>query len=450
MQGTGNRVVLIVGIMLSVFTVAFQSIGLATALPTLMSSFDASHLYPWAFTTMISGMLLATIFAGRLADQRGPALPMYLGFALFGVGLVLGWLAPNVWVVLAARLVQGLGAGALNLTLSVVVAHGFPPKERPRAMALVSFCWLLPAFIGPPFAAWLTHYSWRLVFATMIPLVVVAFLITLPGLRQVQAGFTPGEDEVGPVAVLPTAAVTVAPSLILLAGQGLGVWSVASAVVGVGALVWGLPKILAPAARGFRPGVPSVVLTRAIQAGSFFAAETILLVTLQDLRGYTPFQVGWALTVGSLGWTLGSWLQAQSWVRLDRNTFITLGAALSSAGIAGLTAFAYLPALPIYAGLDAWIVAGVGMGLTMPSSAVAVMSLSSSFEQGRNQSSMQVAESVGNSIVTAVAGGIYTALLAAQPQKLSYVAGLGAAMLVSALAIVASRRIGRIRNELSS
>ena len=196
--------------------------------------------------------------------------------------------------------------------------------------------------------------------------------------------------------------------------------------------------------------MPSVVLTRAIQAGSFFAAETILLVTLQDLRGYTPFQVGWALTVGSLGWTLGSWLQAQSWVRLDRNTFITLGAALSSAGIAGLTAFAYLPALPIYAGLGAWIVAGVGMGLTMPSSAVAVMSLSSSFEQGRNQSSMQVAESVGNSIVTAVAGGIYTALLAAQPQKLSYVAGLGAAMLVSALAIVASRRIGRIRNELSS
>lgn len=450
MQTTGSRVVLIVGIMLSVFTVAFQSIGLATALPTLMSYFDAGHLYPWAFTTMISGMLLATIFAGRLADKRGPALPMYLGFALFGIGLVLGWLAPTVWVVLLARLVQGLGAGALNLTLSVVVAHGFPPKERPRAMALVSFCWLLPAFIGPPFAAWLTQYSWRLVFAAMIPLVAVAFLITLRGLRQVQEGFTPGEDEVGPVAVLPTAAVTVAPSLILLAGQGLGVWSVFSAIVGVGAMVWGLPKILAPAARGFRPGVPSVVLTRAIQAGSFFAAETILLVTLQDLRGYTPFQVGWALTVGSLGWTLGSWLQAQSWVRLDRNTFITLGAALSSAGIAGLTAFAYLPALPIYAGLGAWIVAGVGMGLTMPSSAVAVMSLSSSFEQGRNQSSMQVAESVGNSIVTAVAGGIYTALLAAQPQKLSYVAGLGAAMVVSALAIVASRRIGRIRNELSS
>ena len=76
---------------------------------------------------MVSGMLAATIVAGRIADQRGPAIPMYVGFALFGLGLVLGWLAPSVWVVLLARVVQGLGAGALNLTLGVTVAHGFFP-----------------------------------------------------------------------------------------------------------------------------------------------------------------------------------------------------------------------------------------------------------------------------------------------------------------------------------
>lgn len=447
MAGRGTRA-LIVGIMLAVFTVAFQSIGLATALPTLMNDFDAGHLYPWAFTTMVSGMLLATVISGRVTDRWGPRFPMYVGFALFGVGLVLGWLAPSVWVVLAARLVQGLGAGAMNLTLSVVVAHGFSPQERPRVMALVSFCWLLPAFVGPPFAAWLTLYSWRLVFAVMVPLVLVAWLITRPGLREVQARFESGEDEVGPVAGWPTAAVTVAPTLILLAGQGLGWWSLASALVGVAALLWGLPRILAPAARGNGPGIPSLVLSRAAQAGSFFAAETLLLVTLQDLRGYSPFQVGWALTVGSIGWTIGSWLQAQRWVRLSRDRFITLGAALSTAGIAGLVLFAWLTTLPLASGLLAWVVAGIGMGLTMPSSAVAVMSLSSRFEQGRNQSSLQVAESVGNSVVTAVAGGIYTALLTVQPQRLSYTAGLTASLVLAACAIGMSLRIGRIRNDL--
>ncbi|HMR48959.1 MAG TPA: MFS transporter [Arachnia sp.] len=446
-EAASGRVALIVGIMLSVFTVAFQTIGLATALPTVMTSFDAAQLYPWAFTTMVSGMLLSTILAGRLADLRGPALPMYFGFAMFAVGLVLGWLSPSVWWVLAARAVQGLGAGALNLALMVTVAHGFPAQERPRTMALVSFCWLLPAFVGPPFAAWLTGFDWRLVFAAMLPLVAVAFLITLPGLRQVQARFVP-DSAVAPVAVGPTLAVTIAPSCILMAGQGLGIWSVLAAALGVVLLVWGLPRVLAPAARGVGPGLPSVVLSRALQAGSFFAAETILLVTLQDLRGYTPFQVGLALTVGSVGWTTGSWLQSRRWVALGRDGFITVGAALSATAIAGLVAFAWLPQIPLAVGLAAWVVGGVGMGLAMPSAAVAVMSLSSPFEQGRNQSSMQVAESVGNSVITAVSGSIYTALLLSEPSWLSYTAALGGILVVALMAIGTSRRIGHIPNEL--
>ena len=96
-----------------------------------------------------------------------------------------------------------------------------------------------------------------------------------------QAGFDAGDGEVPPVPVAPTIAVTLAPSLILLAGQPIGAWQWASAAAGVAALAWGLPKIIAPKARGFGPGIPSIVLARAIQAGSFFAAETILLVTLQ-------------------------------------------------------------------------------------------------------------------------------------------------------------------------
>ncbi|QNP57263.1 MFS transporter [Tessaracoccus defluvii] len=447
MGAVGGRT-LIVGIMLSVFSMAFQSIGIATALPTVMDDFDARSLYPWAFTTMVSGMLAATILAGPIADRRGPRAPILAGFAMFAVGLVLGWIAPDVWVVLAARAVQGIGAGALNLGLAVVLAHGFPPAERARAMALVSFCWLLPAFVGPPFAAWLTHYDWRLVFASMLPLVAVAFLLTRPGVRAVQAAFVPDDGDVAHPHVSATIAVTLAPSLILLAGQGLGWVSVACAGVGVAALGWGLPRILAPTARGFGPGIPSVVLTRAMQAGSFFAAEAMILVVLQDLRGYTPFEVGLALTVGSIGWTTGSWLQAQRWLRIDRDAYVSIGAVLSAAGVVFLTAFAWFDTIPLAAGLVSWVVAGLGMGLTMPSSAVAVMSLSSDLEQGRNQSSMQVAESVGNSVITAVAGGIYAALLSTRPEALGYTAALGAASVTALAAVGLSRRIGRIPNEL--
>lgn len=447
MQGRG---ILIVGIMLAVFATAFQTIGLATALPTIMADFDADQLYPWAFTTMITGMLLATVIAGRVCDLRGPGIAMYAGFAMFGVGLVLGMSAPSVWIVLVARLIQGLGAGALNLTLAVVVAHGFPAELRPRAMALMSFCWLLPAFVGPPIAAWLTSFNWRLVFAAMLPLVVLSLVCTIPGVRAVQRGFAPDEEGVPPVAALPLTAVALAPAMILLAGQGLGVVSWGCAVAGAGLLLWGLPRILAPSARGLGGGIPSVVLARAVQAGCFFAAETILLVVLQHLRGYAPLQVGMALTVGSVGWFLGSTLQAQKWVPLSRDAFVTAGAVLASVGIGWLSVFAWNQQIPLAAGLLGWIVGGIGMGLTMPSTAVATMTLSSQFEQGRNQSSLQVAESVGNSVVTAISGAIYTALLVASTRQIAYTTALATVCVLSLVAVVASRRIGYIPNELRS
>lgn len=443
-----SRRMLIAGIMLSVFAVAFQTIGIATALPTIMGHFEAPTLYPWAFTTFVSGMLVATIVAGRIADMRGPSLPMYTGFALFIAGLVIAWLAPDVYVLLLARVVQGLGAGALNLTLSVTVAHAFDGRDRPKVMALISFCWLLPAFVGPPIAAALTRVDWRLVFVSILPLVLVSLLFIRPGLGRVQAEFSRDGEEVPQIAVWPTMAVTLAPSLILLTGQGLGWLSLLSGAAGCLLLAWGLPRILAPKARGLGPGIPSAVVTRALQAGSFFAAETIFLVTLQNLRGLSPFEVGLALTVGSLGWTLGSVLQSQSWVRLSRDAFITVGAVISTAGIAVIVAFAWFPAIHLFVGLAGWIIGGLGMGLTMPSSAVAVMSLSGRSEQGRHQSSMQVAESVGNAVITAVAGGIYTALLFTEPDKLAYAAGLGAALLLASGAVLVSRRIGHIPNEL--
>lgn len=82
----------------------------------------------------------------------------------------------------------------------------------------------------------------------------------------------------------------------------------------------------------------------------------------------------------------------------------------------------------------------------MPSSAVA-MSLSSRYEQGRNQSSMQVAESVGNSVVTAVAGGIYHTRCFWLSQKLAYVASLGAATRWSPSPRCWSAGVLHIRNE---
>ena len=141
---------LLVGLLLAVFAIAFQMIGVAAALPEAMRSLDAVALYPWAFSMAVTGMLTAILVAGRHCDRHGPLVSMGLGFGAMLLGFTAGSFATDVWMLLTARLVQGLGAGAINLTLYVVIALAFPAGRRPAVLAMLSFCWVLPAFLGPP------------------------------------------------------------------------------------------------------------------------------------------------------------------------------------------------------------------------------------------------------------------------------------------------------------
>ena len=74
---------------------------------------------------------------------------------------------------LAGRLVQGLGSGAMNVAIFVCVAQAYSIKQRPKMFTYISTAWVLPAFVGPPASAWLTEQlSWHWVFFAVIPLVL--------------------------------------------------------------------------------------------------------------------------------------------------------------------------------------------------------------------------------------------------------------------------------------
>ncbi len=444
-----SRRPLIVGLLLSVFAIAFQMVGILAALPSVMRAFDADQYFAWAMSTFVVGMLMATMVAGRLADQRGPMTPASIGVVLFTAGLVLAALAPSVWVLLLARVLQGLGAGSLNLSLFVVIALAFTGRERAAVMTWFSYMWLLPAFLGPPVAAALVEISWRLVFATTLPVLLVAVLLVVRPLRALQAGLTPGTDEVGRFPILGAVLLALGPVGLQLAGEGLGSVSVVAGVAGLVFVAIGLPRLLPPAARSFRSGLGPVYMTRAMGAGAFFAGEGFLILGLQDLHGLTALQAGVALTIGSLGWTVGSWIQSRSWVRLRRDQLITLGTALNALGVAAVTVFILSDGGPVWLvlGALAWIIAGFGMGILMPSTAVATMSLSQPWQQGRHSSALQVGESLGNAVLVALVGALYAALLRISDQQAGFTAVFITLVVALVWGVVASRRIGHLANE---
>ncbi len=230
------------------------------------------------------------------------------------------------------------------------------------------------------------------------------------------------------------------------AGQRLDLIAVALAVGGIAALLVGLPRLMPAGFLRLRRGLPAVILVRGLLPGAFFGGEAFVPLMLVEERGIALVLAGAALTVGAIGWTTGSWLQSQTWLRVRRDRLISLGCASVALGLAIVALTALFPGIWFgIVGLG-WIFSGLGMGLAVSSTSVAVMSLSPEGEQGRNASSLNLFDALGSGIFVGLAGTLFAALHPTGNMPLTFGALLLSMAAVGVLAVLASLRIGVIRS----
>ena len=446
-----SRRALTIGLCATVVAIAFETIAVATAMPVAARELDALPYYAWAFSLFLIGMLFATVVCGRLSDRIGPAKPLLVGLVIFLAGLVVAGTAQHMAQLVAGRLVQGLGSGAMNVATYVCVAVAFSRRQRPRMFTYISAAWVLPSFVGPPAAAWLTeHLSWHWVFFSVIPLVVFGGALVLPSLIRLMRTYQPSAPAARKPAPLWAAGLlAVAAATLQLAGQQLDRAAIGLVVGGIAALLVALPPLMPPGFFRFHRGLSQVIQTRGLLSGAFFGGEAFVPLMLVEQRGVPLLQAGAMLTVGAIGWTAGSWLQARPWLRLRRDLLITLGCWSVAIGVGVVGSIAFLPTLPYALVAVGWIWAGLGMGLAVSSSSLAAMSLSATSEQGRNASSLNVSDALGSGIFVGVAGTVFAALHPSGNLALTFGLVELSMAAVGLLAVFTSLRIGAVHNEFA-
>ncbi|GAA3607593.1 MFS transporter [Microlunatus ginsengisoli] len=441
---------LIVGICVTVVAIAFEAIAVATAMPIAAQDLNGLPYYAWSFSLFLIGMLVATVVAGRVSDRIGPAKPLLVGLVVFSAGLVLSGTSLHMVQLIGGRLVQGLGSGVINVAIFVAVAKVFEPRLRPRVFTYISTAWVVPSFVGPPIAAWLTHnLSWHWVFFAVLPLVVVGAAMITPSLIPMMRGHEPPATSGKPQSMLAAGLVAIGAAALQAAGQRLDWIALVLVAVGIALLLVGLPRLMPPGFMRMRRGLSAVILVRGLLPGAFFGGEAFIPLMLVEERGIALVIAGAALTVGAVGWTTGSWLQSQTWLRVRRDRLITLGCASVALGLAVVAATAALPDLWFGVVGLGWIFSGLGMGLAISSTSVAVMSLSAEGEQGRNASSLNLFDALGSGIFVGLAGTVFAALHPTGNLPLTFGVLLGGMSAVACLSVLASLRIGEIRSGTS-
>jgi MFS family permease len=443
---------LTIGLCATIVAIAFETISVATAMPVAARELDGLRYYAWAFSLFLIGMLFATVVCGRLSDRIGPAKPLLGGLVIFLAGLVVSGTAQHMAQLLAGRLVQGLGSGTMNVAIFVCVAQAYSLTQRPKMFTYISTAWVLPSFVGPPTAAWLTNrLSWQWVFFAVIPLVIFGGVMAFPSLRRMIRRHQPGSSDVKqkPAPLWAAALLCVATAALQLAGQRLDWAGLALLIGGLAMLLVALPQLMPPGFLRFRRGLSQVIQTRGLLPGAFFGAEAFVPLMLVEQRSVPLVQAGVVLTFGALGWTAGSWLQSRPWLRIRRDVLITLGCGSVALGLALVALVAFLPVLPYGLVAVSWVIGGLGMGLATSSTSLAVMSLSAAGDQGRNGSSLNVYDALGSAIFIGVAGTIFAALHPSGNLALTFGLVEASMAVVALLAVLTSLRIGVVRNEFA-
>ena len=204
---TRRQVLLLVTYLLGVFMGALDMGIISPALTTIISDIGASPQWSiWIVTAYSLVYAMGMPAFGKLSDRYGRKSVYIAGVAIFGVGSLLSGMSHTIAELVAARIVQGFGAGGIFPVATAAMGDAFPPERRGLALGMVGGVYGLASVIGPNVGGLLiNHLSWHAIFYVSVPVAVV-ILVMSAGLQadRSAASATSPLDLAGVLAVSAT------------------------------------------------------------------------------------------------------------------------------------------------------------------------------------------------------------------------------------------------------
>ena len=171
----GQRRSILFAVMMTIFMPAMEITLVATALPSIATELGGFHLYGWVFSAFMLAQAVTSPLYGKLGDLYGRRRTLFAGAAIFLFATLLCGLAASMPQLVAARALQGLGAGAIMPMALTIVADIYPARRRAQIQGYLASVWGISALAGPALSAFfVTYFDWRFVFWVNLPIGLVA------------------------------------------------------------------------------------------------------------------------------------------------------------------------------------------------------------------------------------------------------------------------------------
>ena len=405
------------GLMLGMFVSILASTIVANALPRIIADLGGSQsVYTWIVTTELLAMTATVPLWGKMADLYNKKLLLQLSLSLFVVGSLIAGLTPNVGVLIASRVVQGIGAGGMTALALIVMAAMIPPREMGKYSGMFGAVFGVATIAGPLIGGVLVDTSWlgwRWTFLIGVPFTLASILLLQRTLRlPATARKAVSIDWLG--AALITAGVSDLLIWSTLAGTHFAWASWQSAVfVAAGVVLLGLAVLVESRAK--EPIIPLSIF-RNRTAALAIVASTLVGVALFGgtvfLSQYFQFSLGKSPTVAGLmslpmifGLLVSSTVAGALITKYGRwKAYLVWGAVIMTAGMLLLSrigADTSVVMVSVY-----MVVLGVGVGMLMQNLVLAAQNDVPAAELGAATSSLTFFRSMGGAIGVSALGAV--------------------------------------------
>ncbi|MGW6689376.1 MFS transporter [Streptomyces sp. NPDC054961] len=415
------RTAVVAALMLTMGLVALDGAIVSTVVPQIVGDLGGFAVFSWIFSGYILAGTVTLPVYGKLSDTHGRKPVLLLGISLFLLGSLLCAAAWNMAALVAFRILQGLGGGALQGTVQTLAADLYPLGERPRIQARMSAVWATSALAGPALGGLIASYTdWRWIFLLNLPLAAAALWIIT---RHLVEPVRPPVRRRGPVDWAGALGVFACGGLLLFAlVQGGVAWPWLSApslgLLGASAALGALVvRIERRAAEPILPGwvwrrrtIAAVNLAMA-GLGLLMVAPMVFMPTYaQTVLGLGPTSAGLVTSAMTLSWPISAALAQHVYRRAGFRDTAATGVALAAAILFSFTLLPY-PASPWQPALIMFLLGGA-LGLFQLPLIVGVQSTVGWAERGTTTASVLFCRQVGQSVGAALLGAVANATLA--------------------------------------
>jgi EmrB/QacA subfamily drug resistance transporter len=297
----------LVAIIIGIFMVILDGTAVNVALPKLQEEFNLPNLSLVQWTVIGYALAQAAVIplAGWLSDRYGAKRVFLISIGLFTIGSLLCALANSVEMLIAFRIVQGIGGGVVVPISMAFIYRLAPPNKVGAVMGMMGIPILLAPALGPVLAGWLVeYYSWDWIFLLNLPIGVIGIVLgirTLPNIsRQTVASLDALGMILGPLAFAALVYGVSEGGIDPATGQST--WTDLTTMIGIGVGLFALILFILVEVnkknpllelRVFRSGnFTKGIIVQWVSQIAMFGTMFLVPLFLQQAKGYSPMESG--------------------------------------------------------------------------------------------------------------------------------------------------------------